>query len=252
MTNEMTHDDIINKEIEEEHEFMRARIKELENKPTYPFNEAFNKQLQEENAFLKNTINHFAEIFGIEKPNYTTNKDFADFIIKVETKLQTKEQECKELEEKLIKISANHNDTLSIVEDIAIFLGLDKKDHFNIYQCYYELRELIENRNKEIYDLKKKKDECEKFYLTKYANKDSYCLELEHECEKLKSILQASDTAKAVLSSVKIYFPMIEKLSTALNEIEQICNIKKVSSQYALPNVFQQILDIINKTKEKQ
>lgn len=56
MTNEMTHDDIINKEIEEEHEFMRARIKELENKPTYPFNEAFNKQLQEENAKLKQEL----------------------------------------------------------------------------------------------------------------------------------------------------------------------------------------------------
>ena len=56
MTNEMTHDDIINKEIEEEHEFMRARIKELESKPTYPFNEAFNKQLQEENAKLKQEL----------------------------------------------------------------------------------------------------------------------------------------------------------------------------------------------------
>lgn len=57
MTNETTHDDIINKEIEEEHEFMRARIKELENKPTYPFNEAFNKQLQEENQKLKELNN---------------------------------------------------------------------------------------------------------------------------------------------------------------------------------------------------
>lgn len=57
MKNEMTHDDIINKEIEEEHEFMRARIKELENKPTYPFNEAFNKQLQEENQKLKELNN---------------------------------------------------------------------------------------------------------------------------------------------------------------------------------------------------
>lgn len=163
--------------------------------------------------------------------------------------LKRKEQECKELEEKLIKIYANRNDTLSIVEDMAIFLGLDKKDHFNIYQCYYKLRELIENKNKEIYDLKKKKDEDEKFYLTKYVNKDSYCLKLEHECEKLKSILQASDIAKAVISSAIIHFPMIKKLSTALNEIEQICNIKKVSSQYALPSVFQQILDIINKAK---
>lgn len=61
MTNEMTHDDIINKEIEEEHEFMRARIKELENKPTYPFNEAFNKQLQEENAKLKQECKNLKE-----------------------------------------------------------------------------------------------------------------------------------------------------------------------------------------------
>lgn len=61
MKNEMTHDDIINKEIEEEHEFMRARIKELENKPTYPFNEAFNKQLQEENTKLKQECKNLKE-----------------------------------------------------------------------------------------------------------------------------------------------------------------------------------------------
>lgn len=61
MTNETTHDDIINKEIEEEHEFMRARIKELENKPTYPFNEAFNKQLQEENTKLKQECKNLKE-----------------------------------------------------------------------------------------------------------------------------------------------------------------------------------------------
>lgn len=37
--------------------------------------------------------------------------------------------------------------------------------------------------------LKRKTQECEeneKFYLTKYANKDSYCLELEHELNKYK------------------------------------------------------------------
>lgn len=57
MKENMTHDDIINKEIEEEHAFMKARIKELENKSTYPFNEAFNKQLQEENQKLKELNN---------------------------------------------------------------------------------------------------------------------------------------------------------------------------------------------------
>lgn len=67
MTNETTHDDIINKEIEEEHEFMRARIKELENKPTYPFNEAFNKQLQEENKTLKSENFTFEELIKIQE-----------------------------------------------------------------------------------------------------------------------------------------------------------------------------------------
>ena len=64
---EMTHDDIINKEIEEEHEFMRARIKELKNKPTYPFNEAFNKQLQEENKTLKSENFTFEELIKIQE-----------------------------------------------------------------------------------------------------------------------------------------------------------------------------------------
>ena len=172
-------------------------------------------------------------------------------ILKLKEQLQAKEQECKELEEKLIKISANRNDTLSIVEDMAIFLGLDKKDHFNICQCYYKLRELIENKNKEIYDLKKKKDECEKFYLTKYANKDSYCLELEHECEKLKSILQASDIAKAVISSAEINFPIIEKLSNALDEIEEFCVVYS-NDHDAYETVYKHILDIIHKAKDSE
>ncbi len=156
MTNEMTHDDIINKEIEEEHEFMRARIKELENKPTYPFNEAFNKQLQEENAFLKNTINHFAEIFGIEKPNYTTNKDFADFIGKVENKLQAKEQECEAL----------------------------KGENFTFVEL------------------------------------------------------------------IKTQEELIDKYEQALDEIEKICQIKEENSQFVLPSVWQQILDMIHKAKD--
>lgn len=41
----------------------------------------------------------------------------------------------------------------------------------------------------EILRLKKKKKENEKFYLIKYANKDSYCLELEHERNQYKQAL---------------------------------------------------------------
>ena len=41
-------------------------------------------QAKEEIAFLQNTINHFAEKLGIEKPNYTTQKDFSEFMSNVE------------------------------------------------------------------------------------------------------------------------------------------------------------------------
>lgn len=216
----------------------------------------YSKTIMDEPTCNAFNVNRYGEIICSEENC---------IILKLKEQLQAKEQECKELEEKLIKISANRNDTLSIVEDMAIFLGLDKKDHFNIYQCYYKLRELIENRNKEIYDLKKKKDECEKFYLTKYANKDSYCLELEHECEKLKSILQASDIAKSVISSAEINFPIIEKLNNALDEIKQTINNFPSKGIQDIPQTqiectqhflsvsetkLQKILDIIQKVKD--
>ena len=81
MTNEMTHDDIINKEIEEEHEFMRARIKELENKPTYPFNEAFNKQLQEENETLKSKNFTFEELITTQENELEKLKQKNEYLI---------------------------------------------------------------------------------------------------------------------------------------------------------------------------
>ncbi len=202
----------------------------------------YSKTIMDEPACNAFDVNRYGEIICSEENC---------IILKLKEQLQAKEQECKELKEKLIKISANRNDTLSIVEDMAIFLGLDKKDHFNICQCYYKLREIIENKNKEIYDLKKKKDECEKFYLTKYANKDSYCLKLEHECEKLKSILQASDIAKAVISSAEINFPIIEKLSNALDEIEEFCIVYS-SNHDAYETVYKHIQDIIHKAKGKK
>lgn len=43
---------------------------------------------KEETSFLKFTINNLAEQLGIEKPNYTINKDFADFQTKLENKIE--------------------------------------------------------------------------------------------------------------------------------------------------------------------
>lgn len=78
--------------------------------------------------------------------------------------------------------------------------------------------------NEEILRLKKKKEENEKFYLTKYANKDSYCLELEHERNQYKQ---------------------------ALDEIEEFCIVYS-NNHDAYETVYKHILDIIKKVKENE
>ncbi|RAI12996.1 MAG: hypothetical protein DKM24_00930 [Candidatus Melainabacteria bacterium] len=64
-------------------------------------------QAKEEIAFLQNTINHFAEKLGIEKPNYTTQKDFSEFMSKVENseRMTAKEfEQFSQLKEELEEI----------------------------------------------------------------------------------------------------------------------------------------------------
>lgn len=55
-----------------------------------------------------------------------------------------------------------------------------------LIQIAFDLYKQLKRKEQECKDLKKKKEENEKFYLTKYANKDSYCLELEHERNNYK------------------------------------------------------------------
>ena len=59
-------------------------------------------------------------------------------------------------------------------------LCCEKKD------CLYKQ---LKRKEKECEALKKKKDENETFYLKKYANKDSDCLELQHKVNILKQTL---------------------------------------------------------------
>lgn len=65
----------------------------------------------------------------------------------------------------------------------------------------------------------------------------------EQECEKLKFTLKHTGLLDLMNKNVE--------LKKSLDEIEKICQIKEESSQYVLPSVWQQILDIINKVKEK-
>lgn len=75
----------------------------------------------------------------------------------------------------------------------------------------------------------------------------------EHECEQLKLALQASDIAKAIISSAEINFPIVKKLSTALDEIKKLA--KEIADTKEWVNCTynsvraEQILDIINKAK---
>lgn len=71
----------------------------------------------------------------------------------------------------------------------------------------------------------------------------------EQESEELKTILQTSDIVKAVISSAEINFPIIEKLSNALNEIEEFCKQVLQDNKEAYINV-DYILSIINNAKK--
>ena len=75
----------------------------------------------------------------------------------------------------------------------------------------------------------------------------SECLEervekLKQECEELKFTIKHTGLLDLMNKNVE--------LKQALDEIEKICQIKEENSQFVLPSVWQQILDIINKAKE--
>lgn len=79
----------------------------------------------------------------------------------------------------------------------------------------------------------------------------------EQECEQLKAVLQTSDIAKTVISSAEINFPIIEKLSNALDEIDSIAdgNLCDKDCDECPDNCmcnWKEIKDIIHKTKDRK
>ena len=79
----------------------------------------------------------------------------------------------------------------------------------------------------------------------------------EQECEQLKAALQASDITKTVISSADINFPIIEKLSNALDEIDSIAdgNLCDEDCDECPDNCmcnWKEIKDIIHKAKDNK
>lgn len=133
-----------------------------------------------------------------------------------------KERECEELKEKLIRISGEYKDTLSIVEDMAIFLGLERIDHFNIYQCYYKLKEMLNEYRQEL-----------KLF------KDDYFKNLD-----TKTIAELAKKSMRLTTENR-------KLEDALDEIENIADdynrVEKTSQYYR--DGFDEIQNVTNKVK---
>ncbi len=84
-------------------------------------------------------------------------------------------------------------------------------------------------------------DEVEQITLKKIIDK---LQAKEQECDKLKFNLKGTGILGLMKRNVQ--------LKKALDEIEKICQIKEENSQFVLPSVWQQILDIINKVKESE
>lgn len=143
--------------------------------------------------------------------------------------LKRKERECEELKEKLIRISGEYKDTLSIVEDMAIFLGLERIDHFNIYQCYYKLKEMLNEYRQE---LKPFKDDYFKNLDTKtIAELAKKSMRLTTENRKLEDAL---DEAKQQLFNKTFEFNGVEAvLRNKENECKNLNNkIQNLEDNY--------------------
>lgn len=149
----------------------------------------------------------------------------------LEEKLSNKKKECDELHE---------------------ILKLQKEEIKNLNYTLYEERNLttdLAKANLKISALERDLSSVRNRF--KYENQvrnEQFKIK-EQECEKLKLTLQASDIAKAVISSAKVNCPIIEKLSNALDEIEEFCIVYS-SNNDAYETVYKHIQDIIHKAKE--
>lgn len=94
-------------------------------------------------------------------------------IIKQNKQLARKTQEC----EKLREANDEKNEFLKK-------LGISATGEFHRIKYY------TDKLHQECEKLKKKKEEKETFYLTKYANRDSDCLELEHKLKQAEQKLE--------------------------------------------------------------
>ena len=160
-------------------------------------------------------------------------------ILKLKEQLQAKEQECEELKKK-----------------------------YNCSPCGCRGREDYENLQRHyenaINTTDTFKQECQYFktqleyFKDMLVNSEDKLRVKEQECQQLKETLQASDIAKSVISSAEINFPIIEKLSNALDEIERIANSWYYNAWFCLncrinmDKKLKKILDIIHKAKDNE
>ena len=75
-------------------------------------------------------------------------------------------------------------------DDNGMVFGIQEiGDTRDLIKAIREQNEYIHAKEQECEELKKKKEESTTFYLTKYANKDSECVELQHKVNVLSEAL---------------------------------------------------------------
>ena len=127
-----------------------------------------------------------------EEENVLGTYDICDY-----QQLSRKEQECEELKEELHQNFKEKDGLHLIIDRLLEASGYDTntasaEDFEDVYENMRYEKQQLDQLKAENEELKKKKEENTTFYLKKYANKDSECLELEHKLkqaeEKLKRI----------------------------------------------------------------
>lgn len=220
-------------------------------------------QAKEEIAFLQNTINHFAEKLGIEKPNYTTQKDFSEFMSKVENseRITAKEFELlSQLKEELEEIKKEFQ--IEYLQDNTTgkrtYRSLTLLD---VEQERDELLKFKEMQGKELLKLREQlqtlDDETITVQLTQaeFESLKAKAQELEIYQDREPTIF---NTISNLQLQVKTWIEQLQKYKQALDEIKnyqqrncETCVFANAQKCNINCQVFV-ILDIINKAKEER
>ena len=114
-------------------------------------------------------------------------------------------------------------------DDNGMVFGIQEiGDTRDLIKAIKEQNEYIKTKEQECEYYKQKKEECTTFYLTKYANKDSECEELQHKVNVLsEALIRVNEIAQGVRNYLTCPSPrdVRYEMDLILNKVKE-CNIE--------------------------